>query len=43
VLDRTNAQRYRYSADYSRRFLEPSLFERSVYFGATITWLKENR
>ena len=43
MLDRTNAQRYRYNADYSRRFIVSSLFERSVYFGATITWLKENR
>jgi hypothetical protein len=43
MLDRTNAQRYRYNADYSRRFVASSLFERSVYFGATITWLKENR
>jgi len=43
VLDRKNAQRFRYNADYSRRFVVSSLFERSVYFGATITWLKENR
>jgi hypothetical protein len=43
MLDRTNAQRYRYNADYSRRYIVSSLFERSVYFGATITWLKENR
>ena len=43
MLDRTNAQQYTYNADYSRRSVVPSLFERSVYFGATITWLKENR
>jgi hypothetical protein len=43
MLDRTNAQSYRYSPDYSRRHLVPSLFERSVYFGGTITWLRENR
>jgi vitamin B12 transporter len=43
ALDRDNAQRYRYNADYSRRFFVSSLFDRSVYFGATITWLKENR
>ena len=43
VLDRNNAQRYRYNADYSRRYLVSSLFERSVYFGGTVTWLKENR
>ena len=43
MLDRNNAQRYRYNPDYSRRYLVPSLFERSVYFGGTITWLKENR
>jgi hypothetical protein len=43
MLDRANAQQYTYNADYSRRSVVPSLFERSVYFGATITWLKENR
>jgi len=43
LLDRTNAQRYRYNADYSRRYVVSSLFERSVYFGATLTWLKETR
>ena len=43
MLDRTNAQRYSYNADYSRRHVVGSLFERSVYFGATITWLKEDR
>ncbi|HUQ81540.1 MAG TPA: carboxypeptidase-like regulatory domain-containing protein [Gemmatimonadaceae bacterium] len=43
VLDRNNAQRYRYNADYSQRHLVSSLFERSVYFGGTITWLRENR
>jgi len=43
LLDRTNVQKYTYNADYSRRTVVPSLFERSVYFGATITWLKENR
>ena len=43
VLDRNNAQRYRYSADYSQRFLVSSLFERSIYFGGTIMWSKENR
>lgn len=43
ILDRENAQSFRYSADYSTRHLVPSLFERSVYFGGTITWLKENR
>jgi len=43
MLDRTNAQKYTYNPDYSRRSVMPSLFERSVYFGATITWLKENR
>lgn len=43
VFDRNNAQQYRYNADYSRRSLVSSLFERSVYFGGTITWLKENR
>jgi len=43
MLDRENAQSFRYTADYSRRFVVPSVFERSVYFGGTITWLKENR
>jgi hypothetical protein len=43
ILDRENAQSFRYSPDYSRRHLVPSLFDRSVYFGGTITWLKENR
>jgi hypothetical protein len=43
ILDRENAQSFRYSPDYSRRQVVPSLFERSVYFGGTITWLKENR
>jgi hypothetical protein len=43
MLDRENAQSFRYSPDYSRRHLVPSLFERSVYFGGTITWLRENR
>ena len=43
LLDRTNVQAYRYNDDYTRRTVVPSLFERSVYFGATLTWLKENR
>ena len=43
LLGRNNVQRYRYSADYSQRFTDSSLFERSVYFGATLIWLKENR
>lgn len=43
ALDRNNAQRYRYNADYSRRSLVSSLFERSVYFGGTITWSRENQ
>jgi hypothetical protein len=43
LLDRNNVQRYRYNADYSQRFADSSLFERSVYFGATLIWLKENR
>ena len=43
IFDRDNAQSVRYTADYSRREMVPSLFERSVYFGGTITWLKENR
>lgn len=43
IFGRENAQAARYTADYSRREMVPSLFERSVYFGGTITWLKENR
>jgi hypothetical protein len=43
LLDRNNVQRYRYNADYSQRFADSSLFERSIYFGATLIWLKENR
>jgi hypothetical protein len=43
LLDRNNVQRYRYNADYSQRFTDPSLFERSVYFGATLIWLEGNR
>jgi hypothetical protein len=43
VFDRENAQSVRYTPDYARRQIVPSLFERSVYFGGTITWLKENR
>ena len=43
IVGRENAQGVRYSSDYSHRRITPSLFERSVYFGGTITWLKENR
>ncbi|HEX6053239.1 MAG TPA: hypothetical protein VFZ21_28420, partial [Gemmatimonadaceae bacterium] len=43
LFGRENAQSVRYTADYSDRRIVPSLFERSVYFGGTVTWLKENR
>jgi hypothetical protein len=37
VLDRTNIYEYTYPADYSRRIPVRSLFNRSVYFGASLT------
>jgi hypothetical protein len=41
VLDRTNVQTYRYSPDYSRRMPVRSIFNRSIYFGTTITRFTE--
>ena len=38
ALDRENVHAYRYSADYSQRIPVRSLFNRSHYFGATVTW-----
>ena len=37
VLDRRNVQAWRYSADYAERTPVRSLFNRSVYFGATLS------
>jgi hypothetical protein len=37
VLDRVNVQRYRYSRDYEERFAVRSIFNRTVYFGASVT------
>ncbi len=38
VLDRKNVYDYRYNADYSVRIPTRSMFNRSIYFGATINW-----
>ena len=40
VLDRTNLYEYTYTADYSRRIPVRSLFNRSLYFGASLTHLE---
>jgi vitamin B12 transporter len=37
VLDRANVHAYRYSPDYTARFPVRSIFERSHYFGASVT------
>jgi hypothetical protein len=37
VLDRRNVQGWRYSADYAARQPVRSIFNRSVYFGATLS------
>ncbi len=37
VFDRTNLYEYTYTADYSRRIPVRSLFNRSLYFGASLT------
>jgi hypothetical protein len=39
VLDRSNVHAYRYSPDYAARFPVRSIFERSHYFGASVTRL----
>ncbi|MEW5915099.1 MAG: TonB-dependent receptor [Gemmatimonadota bacterium] len=38
VFNRDNVQAWRYSRDYSRRMPVPSIFNRSVYFGASLIW-----
>ena len=40
VFDRTNLYEYTYPADYSRRIPVRSLFNRSLYFGASLTHLQ---
>lgn len=37
VLDRMNIYQYTYTPDYSQRIAVPSLFNRTFYFGATLT------
>lgn len=37
LLDRKNVYQYTYTRDYSQRITIPSLFNRSFYFGATLT------
>jgi hypothetical protein len=39
VLDRTNVYQYTYNADYTRRIPVRSLFNRSFYFGGSLTFL----
>lgn len=39
VLDRDNLFGYNYSADYSQRIPQRSLFKRALFFGATLTHL----
>jgi hypothetical protein len=38
VFDRANVQSWSYSRDYSRRTPVASIFNRSVYFGASLIW-----
>lgn len=38
VLNATNVQGWRYSRDYRSRTPLPSIFNRSLYFGASLTW-----
>ena len=38
LLDRANVQSWQYSHDYSRRVGLRSIFNRSVYFGASLIW-----
>jgi len=40
VFDRKNLYEYTYSADYSRRIPVRSLFNRSIYFGASLTHIQ---
>ena len=39
VLDRTNLYQYAYNPDYSERIPVRSLFNRSLYFGGSLTYL----
>lgn len=43
VFDRNNVHRYRYNADYSQRYPVAGIFQRSVFFGGSMTWSKEAR
>ena len=43
VFDRTNIYQYTYNANYSQRIPVRSLFNRSIYFGASITHLELGR
>ena len=38
VFDAANVQGWRYSRDYGTRTPLPSIFNRSLYFGASLTW-----
>ncbi|HEV8446118.1 MAG TPA: TonB-dependent receptor [Gemmatimonadaceae bacterium] len=40
VFDRTNLYEYTYTSDYSRRIPVRSLFNRSLYFGASLTHIR---
>jgi hypothetical protein len=40
LFDRTNLYEYTYTTDYSRRISVRSLFNRSLYFGASLTHLQ---
>jgi hypothetical protein len=40
VFNRTNLYEYTYAADYSRRIPVRSLFNRSLYFGASLTHIQ---
>ena len=42
AFDRTNLYEYTYSADYSRRIPVRSLFNRSLYVGASLTRLQRS-
>jgi hypothetical protein len=38
LFDRENVQSWRYSRDYAQRFAVRSIFNRSIYFGASLIW-----
>jgi hypothetical protein len=43
LANRRNVYEYRYNADYSQRLPVPSLFDRSLYFGASFTHTSPRR